>query len=340
MNQWLRVHKKLVCGIIGLALVFTALGIIYHHVGRPYTGEKVRLYIPPHATARQVQDTLRQHLGDDYAASLMPYIDLDYPDRMAGSYVVEPGQRSLSIARRINQGVQTPVRYTFNNIRLMSDLAARTAQKLLLDSASFMRGLDSLFAPMGYRPEQYPALVMPNTYEVYWTSSPTEMLQKLYDERQRFWNKKRRSQAEALGLTPEQVCIVASIIEEETHNRKEQPTIARVYLNRLKTGMPLQACPTVKYACGDFKARRITRDMMEKDSPYNTYKVDSLPPGPIRVPEGKTIDIVLTAPEHPYLYFCARPDGSGLHYFSRTYAEQEANARRYHQHLDQRGIRH
>ena len=115
--------------------------------------------------------------------------------------------------------------------------------------------------------------------------------------------------------------------------------MARLYLNRLSKGMLLQADPTVKFATGNPDLRRITGRHLSIQSPYNTYLHHGLPPGPIRIADGRTIDAVLNAPRHNYIYMCAREDFSGYHNFASDYATHQANARRYRQELDRRGIR-
>ena len=141
-----------------------------------------------------------------------------------------------------------------------------------------------------------------------------------------------------MGLTPNEVATLASIIDEETANNGEKPMVAGMYLNRLKKGMLLQADPTVKFALGDFTLRRILNKHLEVDNPYNTYKYPGLPPGPIRVPSVQGLEAVLNPAQSNYLYMCAKEDFSGTHNFACTLAEHLQNARRYQQALNQRGI--
>lgn len=129
---------------------------------------------------------------------------------------------------------------------------------------------------------------------------------------------------------------MASIVEEETNNAEDRRMVAGVYLNRLKKRMPLQACPTARYASGDFTLNRILKKHTQIDSPYNTYKYAGLPPGPIRIPTNNAIDAVLNYVPHKYLYFCAKPDFSGTHNYATTYAEHSRNARAYQKALNKR----
>ena len=164
-------------------------------------------------------------------------------------------------------------------------------------------------------------------------------MKRMKKEYDRFWNAQRLNKAKAAGLTPVEVSTLASIVEEETADKDEMPVVAGLYLNRLRIGMPLQADPTVKFALQDFGLRRILYKHLETDSPYNTYKCQGLPPGPIRIPSIHAVESVLNYSHHRYLYMCAKEDLSGTHNVARTLSEHQANARRYQQALNRRNIR-
>lgn len=245
------------------------------------------------------------------------------------------------LIRRLQLGEQTPVRLSFTQvIRTRAQLAGVMGKHLMLDSVDVKMRLDSAdyMAQYDLTPETAVCMFIPNTYEVYWTITPDQLFNRMHKEYNRFWNDSRRAKAEALGLTPTEVITIASIIASETNKSAEYPLIASIYLNRLQKGMPLQACPTVIYAVGDFSLRRVLKRHLEIDSPYNTYKNIGLPPGPIRLTQATVIDAVLDAPKTNYLYMCANPDFSGTHIFSATYAQHAAAARRYQQQLDKRKI--
>lgn len=242
---------------------------------------------------------------------------------------------------RLQLGQQSPVKLTFTNaIRTREQLAGRMAKVLLLDSTEVMARLDSAeyLQRFGLNKETAVCLFLPNTYEVYWTMTADQLFERMYKEYKSFWNEERLRKAEALGLTPTEVATLASIVESETHNKKEYPIIASLYLNRLRKGMPLQACPTVIFATGDLKIRRVLKRHLKIESPYNTYINRGLPPGPIRCAMGSTIDAVLDAPETDYLYMCANPDWSGTHIFSSRYATHAAAAKAYQEELNARQI--
>jgi UPF0755 protein len=222
----------------------------------------------------------------------------------------------------------------------MKRLAGALSKRLMLDSATIACTLiDSAYcAKLGYNTQTIPAMFVPNTYEVYWNISIDKLLERMKKEHTVFWNYERMHKAEAIGLTPDEVCTLASIIDEETANNAEKPMIAGMYLNRLNEGMPLQADPTVKFALGDFAIKRIRHGMLTTDSPYNTYMYEGLPPGPIKVASIKGIDAVLNRVSHHYLYMCAKEDFSGTHNFAVTYKEHLQNAARYSKALNERGI--
>ena len=242
---------------------------------------------------------------------------------------------------RLQLGQQTPFRLTFTNaVRTREQLAGRMGKALLLDSTEIIARLDSVeyLKRFGLNKETAVCLFIPDTYEVYWTITPDQLFERMYREYQTFWNSERLRKADSLGLTPVEVATLASIVESETHNEKEYPIIASLYLNRLRKGMALQACPTVIFATGDLKMRRVLKRHLRIDSPYNTYIHRGLPPGPIRCAMGSTMDAVLNAPETDYLYMCANPDWSGTHIFSANYSVHAEAAKAYQQELDARQI--
>lgn len=258
--------------------------------------------------------------------------------RLKGHYEVRRGMTALRAGRNLAHGNQTPVSVTFNNVRTMRQLAERVTRNLEITADDFLHACDSVLALRGFTREQHPAAFVPDTYQFYRTASATYVVDRLLDYRNRFWDSRRTAHAEAMGLKPWQVATIASIVEEETAKADERPKVARLYLNRLSRGMKLQADPTVKFAIGDFSIRRISGSMLETPSPYNTYHVNGLPPGPIRVAEKETIDAVLDAPEHNFIYMCAREDFSGYHNFAVDYATHADNARRYQAELNRRNI--
>jgi UPF0755 protein len=250
-----------------------------------------------------------------------------------GCYPVFPEMTHLQLIQRVQRGEQVPVKLTINYMRLPEQFAAKVANQLMLDSAEIMNYISDKqkMDELGYAPEHLFALVVRNTYEVWWTVSVEKLMQRLKKENDAFWNaNNRRDKAQRLGLTIPEVITLASIVEEETNHQPEKSRVAGLYLNRLRKGIRLQSDPTVKYALKDFKLNRILFEHLKVDDPYNTYMYAGLPPGPIRLPSVATIDAVLNAEKHNYIYMCAHPDFNGTHNFAVTLAEHNRNAAKYH----------
>jgi UPF0755 protein len=258
-----------------------------------------------------------------------------------GRFAIEPGRNIFSTFRMLKNGQQSPIMLTLPESKTMEQLAAQLSKKLMIDSTAIVTALtnqESVKA-LGYDTCTIACMMVPNTYEVYWNISIDALLKRLKKEHDAFWNYDRQHRAEVIGLSPNEVCTLASIIDEETSNNAEKPMIAGMYLNRLAQDMPLQADPTVKFALKNFGLRRIYHDMLRIDSPYNTYANTGLPPGPIKIASIKGIDAVLNRVQHDFLYMCAKEDFSGTHNFARTYSEHLQNAARYAAALNQRGIK-
>lgn len=258
-----------------------------------------------------------------------------------GRYEIKPGEMTFTVFRNIKNGRQTPFNLTIPSVRTTDRLAGELGRRLMMDSLEILRMLDDETFCQKHNLDTATIISMfiPNTYEVYWDIPVEKFMDKMEAESQAFWNSERMTKAEALGLTPVQVITLASIIDEETANNGEKPMIAGMYYNRYKINMPLQADPTVKFARKNFEARRVYREWLSTDSPYNTYKNVGLPPGPIRIPSVAGIDAVLNMVHHKYLYMCAKEDFSGTHNFAETYPEHMKNAAKYSQALNARGIK-
>lgn len=267
---------------------------------------------------------------------------LKYPENMkTGRYAVDPGVNNLDLLNILRRGQQTAIRITFNNVRLKKDLAERLAEQLMIADKDMLALIDNeeFCRSLGFTSETIPVMFLPNTYEVYWNISAENLIKRMKREYDNFWTDKRKEKAKAIDLTPIEVSILASIVEEETAVADEYPIVSGLYLNRLSRGIPLQADPTVKFAVGDFSLRRILNKHLEVESPYNTYKHTGLPPGPLRIPSIKGLDGVLNHMKHNYLYMCAKEDFSGRHNFAKTLAEHNRNANQYRAALNRLNIR-
>lgn len=316
--------------ITAVCLLLMVAGIWYYTriTGGYHSDTPAWVYIPQGATKEQVKDSLRTALGDKFGGTVAMLWSGD-PEASRGAYRIDPGERAWKVARRIDNAQQTPVRVTFNNVRTFADLADRLAARMDFTPQQFLAAAQRQAQADSITTEQFEAQFLPDTYEAYWTATPEQLMDKIRANYRRFWTDERLAKARAAGLTPLQATTLASIVEEESNKADERPAIARLYLNRLHKGMKLQADPTVRFAKGDFTIRRVTGDMLGIQSPYNTYVVNGLPPGIIRLPEARTIDQVLNAPAHNYIYMCARPDGSGYHDFTADYATHLRNAKAY-----------
>lgn len=295
--------------------------------------EAVRIYVPEDCTYPALFDTLRADgIGASTALRLMAKgLKLDERVR-AGSYVVQPHTNNIALVRKLRNGQQDPIRLTIGKFRLPQELNSYLNNKLMHND--FNVTIDSFH------------LVLPDTYEVYWTITPEQFMQRM----EREWEAERGKWKEESGNTSgcgkelstfKEVVILASIVEEETNYGPEKPLVASVYLNRLAKGMPLQADPTVKYAVGDFTLKRILNKHLAVESPFNTYLHKGLPPAPICLPSKTTIDAVIKGEdmESNYLYFCASEKMDGTHNFATTIGEHNRNAARFHAALDRRGIK-
>ncbi len=258
-----------------------------------------------------------------------------------GRYVVGPESGNWELLRKMRNGRQDALRITINNFRLKEEIAGKLSKQLPYDSTFIFKMLDSsaITAQYGYSPETIACLFIPDTYEVFWTSSFEDFMKKMQKANKHFWNDNRQAQAAALGMTPIQVGILASIVYGESKESAEQARIAGVYWNRFRTGMPLQADPTIVFAWKDFTIKRVTGKYTAINSPYNTYRNAGLPPGPISIPPVDVIDKVLNLEKHDYLYFCAKEDFSGFHNFAKTYPEHLVNAAKYQSALDAHKIK-
>lgn len=312
--------------------------VLYDKIFSPFIKEPVSIFIFTGDTYDDVKATLKNKglIEDeklfDLLADKANLANNIYP----GHYVLKKGSSQLDMIKTIRGRMQTPVKVVLNNVNFKRDFADRIANQLEFDNDElyrFITNKDSL-AKYGMNEDNVLCFFIPNTYEFYWTVSIPAFVERMQKEQKIFWNDMRREKARKLGLTENEVYILASIVEKEYKHKDERSKIAGVYINRLKKNMILQADPTVKYALGDLSIKRVLKVHTEYDHPYNTYVYKGLPPGPICMPETSTIDAVLNAEEHEYLYFCAKADMSGYHTFSKNYNDHLNAAKLYHQALN------
>ena len=316
--------------LMGVAIVAVLYSVFY---GKAVESEKV-IYIYPTSSQSEIVAEVRSSLRsilhrrafDHYAKKL------NLQERLKGGrYVLREDESVIRIVRKLALGEQTPVNLVIGEARTLPQLAGKIASQIEADSVTLLRAMRNkrIRKELGLVRDSTIALFIPNTYEVWWNISPEKLLHRISRENSRFWNEERTAKLKRCSLSKYQVMTLASIVYEETKNREEMPKIAGVYINRLRKGIALQACPTVKYAMGNFGLKRILHKHLRYRSPFNTYLNRGLPPAPICIPSVAAIDAVLNYTDHNYLYFCARPEFDGRHNCARTLSEHNRNSQRY-----------
>ncbi|BCY27138.1 endolytic transglycosylase MltG [Flavobacterium okayamense] len=341
--------KKLIAiiAVSGIVIAGIIAAYIYTKAFTPNTTfnqKEVFVYIPTDATYEQAKEELSPFIKDmdkfDFVANQRKYSS----NVKAGKFLLKKEMTSFDMIRALRSNI--PVKVSFNNQESIEKLAQRLAAELEPDSLQLVQAFtnEKFLTKNEINQDNALSLFIPNSYEFYWNTSAETLADKLAKEYRKFWTDARKLKAQNLNLTPLQVSVLASIVQKETAKVSERPRVAGVYLNRLKTGMPLQADPTVIYAIkklsGDFDQviKRVLHADLVIDSPYNTYKYPGLPPGPITMPDISSIDAVLNAEKHDYLYFCASPDKPGFHAFASNYEQHMINARKYANWVNKLGI--
>jgi UPF0755 protein len=309
------------------------LGRYYIDNKEPNFTEEYVLYVRPETTVSQIVDSLQVRAGMIRPKSLeRAFKEMDVASKMKpGRYVVDATCPSIYVARMLTFGWQTPQDLVLSGtMRNKGRIAKKISTQMMVDSASVANALNDkeFLAGYGFTPENVFALILPDTYQMYWTASVEEIFDRLKKEYDAFWTPERDAKAKAQGLNRMQVSVMASIVSGETLKDFEYPVIAGVYLNRYKKGMKLQADPTIAF-CYDYTLDRILKKHLQVDSPYNTYKHVGLPPAPINVPPKACLDAVLDPAKHGYIYFCASEEFDGTHNFAVTYSEHLRNARKF-----------
>lgn len=322
------------------AVAGVVAGRYYIDNKKPNFTEKYVLYVYPDMTAAQVQDSLMARAGVVRPKSVGRCFEkMEVASKMKpGRYVIENTATSIYVARMLVFGWQTPQNMTLSGtIRTKGRLAQKIASQMMVDSLAVDTALNDpdFLAGYGFTPENVFAMILPDTYQMFWTASVKDIFDRLKKEYDAFWNEGRLAKAKAQKLTPMQVSVMASIVSGETLKSFEYPVIAGVYLNRYRKGMKLQADPTVCF-CFDYKLDRVLKKHLTIDSPYNTYKYVGLPPAPINVPPKACLEAVLDPAEHKYIYFCASPAFDGTHRFAVGYGDHLKNARAFQRELTAR----
>jgi len=338
-NHQQRMKRILTLILLLLLAAIVCMGWLVLGPGTSFAAKNRSLYIHTDKTDRaSVMQTLStgdyiSHPGlFDWIANELGVWDKIKP----GRYEMEAGSSLLSLVRKLKNDRQTPIRLVLTKVRTKQDLAGALGNLFECDSLEVITYLENTDSAQVFNLDTNNILcaVIPNTYLIYWNTTPSHLMHRFFSEQEHFWTPERKKSADDLGLTTTQAYILASIVEEETRKDADKPLIASVYLNRLAKGMKLAADPTVKFALRDFELKRIYDKYTHVNSPYNTYENAGLPPGPICTPSIKTLDATLQAPKTDYLFFVAKPGFSGSSTFAADYATHMVNAKAYQQFLD------
>ena len=333
--------KRILLAIVLLGLIVAGVlaNYVYSAMFKPNTSfnnSQAVLYIPTNANYNEVRDQLEPLLNDikkfDALANRKKYVN----NIKAGRYIITKGMNNNDIINTI-RSQNTPIKVSFNNQERLENLAGRIAQQIEADSISLLEAFNdnTFIKENGFSSATSLGMYIPNSYEFFWNTSAEKFRDRMLVEHKKFWNNTRMEKAKSIGLDQKQVIALASIVQKETAKKDERPRVAGVYLNRLRIGMPLQADPTIIYAIkqktGDFDTviKRVLYRDLEINSPYNTYKNRGIPPGPIAMPDISSIDAVLNAEEHNYLYFVANVDNFGYHKFAKTLSQHNRNKQEY-----------
>jgi UPF0755 protein len=332
-------------------IAFLLLGLFsarfYYFVQSPNVNvkgkENTYLYIP---TGTNFSGLLRimkeKHILRNENSFIFVALRKHYEKRVKpGRYRVRKGMSNNELINHLRSGIQEPVRLNIQSARTVAELAGKLGHQIEADSTSLMKLFSdpSYLKQFGINTDNVFVLFIPNTNEILWNTSASQLMRKMSIEQNSFWNAKRRMRIDSTGMNIEQVVTLAAIVEKETNKDSEKPDIAGVYINRLRKGWPLQADPTIIYAWQDYSIKRLTGRHLKIESGYNTYMHTGLPPGPICIPSISSIDAVLSFRNHRYMYFCAKDDLSGYHNFAVSLAEHRLNAKNYQKALDHLNIK-
>jgi UPF0755 protein len=337
--------KKFIIALVVIIVIsLAATGVFYYlrFFGPNVTSNQEYLYIHTGATYSDVYKTIKeQGIVNDTTTFKWSADNMKYVKVKPGKYRLKAGMSNRTLINMLKSGNQEPVTLAFHNIRLKAQFAGFVSKKLEPDSVSMIRLLDSaqFAAQYGFTTDNIYTVFIPNSYQVYWNTTPEKFFKRMYDNYQAFWTAARKQKAAALNLNEQEVSVLASIVDAEALHDDEMPVIAGLYLNRLQTGMKLESDPTVIFAMNDFTIKRVLFKYLVKDSPYNTYLHTGLPPGPIMMPSVNAINAVLNYKKTSYIYMCAKEDFSGYHAFATNAADHHVNARKFQQALNERNIK-
>ena len=340
--------KKLVfrSSVILLLLAFTLGVYIYHQIFSSLTKSDQIILVPTGTSYSELKDTLRSNnlLNNEVVFDVF-CSKKNYKTIYPGRYLVDSHMDLNSLVNMLRLGAQKPLNIIFNNTSTIYDLAGKLSYQIEADSLALLDAFrnELFYSTYDFDDASIRKLFIPNTYEVYWTITPLEFLERMQKEYNRFWSEDLLLKAKNIGLSPHEVSVLASIVQKETAKTDEQPMVAGLYMNRLKQGMKLQSDPTVIYAMKekegfDLIVRRVLKKDLKIKSAYNTYLYKGLPPNPICIPEMSSLLSVLNHTKHDYVFMCAKEDFSGYHNFTKSWSEHKKNAKRFQNALSAKGV--
>lgn len=329
--------------ILIIAIGFTGLNYYLKYFSPNVTDKQEYLYIHTGSDFNAVYKTIQeQGMVKDTASFYKAAENMNYVSRVKpGRYHLHSGMSNRRLINMLASGTQEPVTLNFHNLRLKEEFAGFVAKKIEPDSTAIIRLLDSTsyVQQYGFTTDNVYTMFLPNSYQLYWNTTPEKFFKRMYANYEKFWTPERKQKAAAINLTPIEVSILASIVDAEALHDDEMPAVAGLYLNRLKKGMKLEADPTVIFAQNDFTIKRVLTRYLSINSPYNTYLHTGLPPGPIMMPSVNAVNAVLDYQKNDYIYMCAKADFSGYHAFATNVADHLVNARKFQQALNERNIK-
>ena len=345
----MNIKKILVYFSLIVVVVASIYGyMLYRNIFSPntnFTEKEIYVHIPTDADAQKVLEIVSPYIKDIERFKMTAEKKSYFANIKPGRFLFKNNMNNNDLVNSLR--INVPFQLAFNNQERLEDFAGRIASQIEADSTSLMKSFtdENFLKEQNMTRENVISLFIPNSYEFFWNTSADKFRDRMAKEYRKFWTPERVAKAQAQNLNPLQVSTLASIVHKETVKIDERPRVAGVYLNRLNRGMKLEADPTVIYAvknkANDFsiEIKRVLYKDLETDSPYNTYKYEGLPPGPIAMPDVSALDAVLNPEKHQYIYFCASVTNFGYHEFAVTPAQHEANRKKYVAWISKQGIK-
>jgi UPF0755 protein len=341
--------KKIIISIILILLVVGGVGgyYVYKTIYQPNINSVDKksqiIYIPTGSDFDDVMNILNDNsilknpATFEFLAEKKKYKDAIKP----GKYRILANMSNNALVNLLKNGIQEPVELNFNGIRTVDQMVSRFGRRIEADSNDLYDAVhdNGYLSKYGFNEDNVSAFFIPDSYEFFWNTSVDDFFERMAKEYRAFWTDARKKKAKAIGLSPTEVTVLASIVQgEQCCDNAEKKVIAGLYINRLQKDMPLQSDPTVIYAVGDFNIQRVSFEQTHIESPYNTYVNKGLPPGPIGFAQESSIDAVLNYDKNDYIFMCAKEDLSGKHYFATTYDQHCVYAQKYRDALNSKGI--